>query len=353
MSETSPPIAGHGSAELPSVRVEAYNAELRDAGGFLGDRASNGAFRALLEAWRERLREVDDEDPLGGDSSDEISKKKLDKALASGGPEAAGVVHGAIEDFAQELNAVIRRLLRLKAWREVERIAIGGGLRDSRVGELAIGRTAVLLKAGGHAVELRPIRHDPDEAGLIGAAHLAPAWLFAGHDSILAVDIGGTNIRAGVIALKLDQAKDLSKAEVLESELWRHRDDKPKRDQAVKRLVGMLEDLVRAAGKGKRKLAPFIGVGCPGVIDEDGGVERGHQNLPGDWSAGRFNLPAVLREAMPEIGGHQTAVVLHNDAVVQGLSEVPWMTDARRWGVLTIGTGLGNACFSNRSAGKA
>ncbi|TMJ60220.1 MAG: ROK family protein, partial [Alphaproteobacteria bacterium] len=34
--------------------------------------------------------------------------------------------------------------------------------------------------------------------------------------------------------------------------------------------------------------------------------------------------------------------------VVQGLSEVPFMQDVERWGVLTIGTGLGNARFTNR-----
>jgi hypothetical protein len=39
---------------------------------------------------------------------------------------------------------------------------------------------------------------------------------------------------------------------------------------------------------------------------------------------------------------------MHNDGVVQGLSEVPFMQDVERWGVLTIGTGLGNACFTNR-----
>jgi hypothetical protein len=39
---------------------------------------------------------------------------------------------------------------------------------------------------------------------------------------------------------------------------------------------------------------------------------------------------------------------MHNDAVVQGLSEVPFMQDIQRWGILTIGTGLGNAHFSNR-----
>jgi hypothetical protein len=40
-------------------------------------------------------------------------------------------------------------------------------------------------------------------------------------------------------------------------------------------------------------------------------------------------------------------VVLHNDAVVQGLSYLPKMRDVSAWGVLTIGTGLGNASFEN------
>jgi hypothetical protein len=39
---------------------------------------------------------------------------------------------------------------------------------------------------------------------------------------------------------------------------------------------------------------------------------------------------------------------MHNDAVVQGLSEAPFMHDVKHWGVLTIGTGLGNARFTNR-----
>ena len=40
--------------------------------------------------------------------------------------------------------------------------------------------------------------------------------------------------------------------------------------------------------------------------------------------------------------------MLHNDAVVQGLSELPFMQDVKRWAVLTIGTGLGNASYQNR-----
>ena len=54
-------------------------------------------------------------------------------------------------------------------------------------------------------------------------------------------------------------------------------------------------------------------------------------------------------KAIPRMGRHETIVLMHNDAVVQGLSEVPFMQDVKHWGILTIGTGLGNARFTNRS----
>ena len=54
----------------------------------------------------------------------------------------------------------------------------------------------------------------------------------------------------------------------------------------------------------------------------------------------------------PQIGDHDTAVLMHNDGVAQGLSEVPFMQDVDHWGVLTIGTGLGNARFTNRRKDK-
>src|SRR4051794_15797561 len=174
------PLTAHGAADLPSVSIDAYNAELRSAHGFLGDRASKRAFEALLDDWRERASGRD-EDPLGDEPTEELSKKQLEKALVEGEPEAGGIVHGAIEDFAQEFATVVRRLPRLKPWKKTERIVVGGGFREGRIGELAIGRALVLLKAAGVETELQPIRHDPDEAGLLGAAHLAPAWMFLGH----------------------------------------------------------------------------------------------------------------------------------------------------------------------------
>ncbi len=335
----------HGGATLPAVTVDAYNAELRDGEGFVGDRASNRAFRSLLGDVRERLAGAD---PLGDVPTDELSKNAVDRLLAEGTPAEAGVVHSAIESFAQEFAAVIRRFLKLKDWKDTERIVVGGGLRGSRAGELAIGRTGILLQSDGITVELVPIRHDPDEAGLLGGAHLAPSWIFKGHDSILAMDIGGTNVRTGIVALNQKQASNLSRSKVVASTLWRHRDDKPKRDAAVERIVAMLQDLVKRAKKEQLSLAPFIAVGCPGLVAADGSIERGGQNLPGNWEHEKFNLPDRLREAIPRIGAHETHVAMHNDAVVQGLSEIPFMQDVTRWGVMTIGTGLGNARFSNR-----
>ena len=346
----APTVASHGAERLPSVEVDSYNLELEDEEGFVGDKASKGAFREAVESLRKQLRKAG-ADPIGEEATDELKMSEFDALLAHGDPEAAGVVQGAIEQFSQEFAAIIRRFRKLKRWKEAERIAIGGGFRASRVGELVIGRTAVLLKSDGAPIDLVPIANDPDEAGLIGSAHLAPAWLFAAFDAILAVDIGGTNMRAGVVQLNHKKASDLSKAKVSKLSLWRHGDETDiKRDDAVEQLGAMLKGLIASAKKKRMKLAPFIGIGCPGVIEPDGSIDRGAQNLPGNWESNRFNLPAYLHEALPRIEDHEIAIVMHNDAVVQGLSEIPRMQDVERWGILTIGTGLGNACFTNRRA---
>jgi len=348
---TLPAVAGHGAQRLPSVEVDSYNVELEDNEGFIGDRASKGAFRKTIESIRKSLRKTG-EDPLGDEDSEDLRRAQLDRLLTSGEPEAAGVVQGAIEEFSQEFALVIRRFLKLKDWKDTERIVIGGGFRGSRVGELVIGRTTVLLKGEGTDIELVPIRNDPDEAGLIGAVHLAPAWMFKAFDAVLAVDIGGTNIRAGVVQLNLRRSKDLTKAKVWKFGLWRHGDEEDvKREDAVETLGKMLHGLIASAKKRRIELAPFIGIGCPGVVLKDGSIERGAQNLPGNWESSKFNLPKALHDMIPIIGDHEASIVMHNDAVVQGLSEIPFMQDVERWAILTIGTGLGNARFTNR-AGK-
>jgi hypothetical protein len=114
------------------------------------------------------------------------------------------------------------------------------------------------------------------------------------------------------------------------------------------RANGRTVDITRGISATERKhlkLAPFIGIGCPGVIEEDGSIDRGAQNLPGNWESSKFNLPLVLHEMIPSIAEHEASI-----GFVQGLSEIPFMQDVGHWGVLTIGTGLGNARFTNRSA---
>src|SRR5687767_13598880 len=102
---TAPAVAAHGAMRLPAVDLDSYNLELRDDEGFLGDRASKGAFRGILENWRKAMRKSG-HDPFGDEPSEEISKKRLDSTITDGDPEAAGVLQGALEDFAQELALI-------------------------------------------------------------------------------------------------------------------------------------------------------------------------------------------------------------------------------------------------------
>jgi predicted NBD/HSP70 family sugar kinase len=333
----------HGATRLRGVIVDAYNAELRSPEGYFGDRASGRAFRAMLDWWRERLGEGD---PLGATPTEAIGRRQLDRLLAEGDPEAAGLVHGVVEEFAQNLAEVLGRLLDLPEWRGTERVAIGGGMAGSRVGALAAGRAAVLLKGNGREVALPPICHDPDEAGLIGALWLLPEAMLAA-EAVLAVDLGGTSLRVGAVRPHLARAPDLSEAAVWQAESWKHAKEKPDREALVVRLGEMLRDLAARAERRGLGLAPAIAIGCPGRIAPDGSIRQGAQNLPEGWEDPDFNLPAAVRAAVPEVAGAPPLVVLHNDAVVQGLSEVPRMREVRHWGVLTIGTGLGNARFTN------
>lgn len=349
--ENSIPLA-HGVADLPSVTVDDYNLERRDKDGFIGDKANKGAFAKKIDSWRKQMRASGD-DPLGDRPTAEFSKKDYEALLRGKDMRAAALVLGAVEEFSQEFAKVLGRYMGDDAWKNTKRVVVGGGFKESLVGELAIARAEALLNSDGFNIQLRPIAHHPDDAGLIGAAHLMPAWMLKGHEAILAVDIGGTNIRAGIVKLKMQEKSDLSKAKVWKSEIWRHADEDPARSTAITQLVDMIKDLIDRAEKAELSPAPVIGIGCPGVIGADGSIARGGQNLPGgNWESKHFNLPEALAKAIPQIGDGETFIIMHNDAVVQGLSQVPFMQDVDRWGVVTIGTGLGNARFTNKQKAK-
>jgi len=350
--EVNAPLA-HGATVLPLVTIDDYNNELRDKNGFVGDNANKKTFLRKLDDWRKRVRKFGD-DPIGKVATAKLSKKKIEALLNGDDMEAAALVMGAVEDFSQDFAEVIGEFLKDERWSKTERIVVGGGFRQSRFGELAIARTMVLLKAAGNNIEIVPIAHHPDEAGLVGSVHLMPPWMFKGYEAMLAVDIGGPNARAGIVEFGKKKAPNFADASVWESAIWRHADDEPSRSATIEKLAAMLRDLIDKAEKASLKPAPIIGIACPGIIKADGSIERGGQNLPGgNWESDRFNLPAAFMKAIPEIGDHSTFVMMHNDAVVQGLSQIPFMKDVSKWAVLTIGTGLGNAHFTNREETKA
>ena len=132
----------------------------------------------------------------------------------------------------------------------------------------------------------------------------------------------GTNIRAGVIDLNRKRAADLAKARVWKFELWRHADEDKKvsRADAVERLVKMLRKLIDRAEKEELKLTPFIGIGCPGIVEEDGAIDRGAQNLAGQL--GERQLQPARRSCARRIARRSAAtiatILMHNDAVGAG-----------------------------------
>jgi hypothetical protein len=69
----------HGATRLPAVEVASYNVELKDDEGFIGDRASKGAFRQFIDNWLKPMQE------LGEDPFDHSAGKLSNGKVLTGG----------------------------------------------------------------------------------------------------------------------------------------------------------------------------------------------------------------------------------------------------------------------------
>jgi hypothetical protein len=336
----------HGARHLPGLDIGAYNLALcaPDDSGFLGDRASQTAFRELLDTQRREARTG--ADPFGDEPVAKLDADAIDHVLLGGDVDASHLVHAAIEHYVAAFTDVVEGFLDAPEWAQVQRIVLGGGFPATQAGGLARRRVRREVERRGLRVGVDALDHDPDDAALLGWVHLLPDDA-RGFEAYLAVDLGGTNVRCGLVESKLDDANNGACADVAERLQWRHAEDAPRRDEAVRRMAGMLNGLTAQARTLGLRLAPFVGVACPGAIDADGTIAAGAQNLPGDWEA-PFRLPDALGALLDPIDGERPRVVLHNDAVVQGLSAWPAQRDTDCWAVLTIGTGLGNAVYARR-----
>ena len=147
----------------------------------------------------------------------------------------------------------------------------------------------------------------------------ARSWILDGPDAIIAADIGGANLRVGIVELKIKKG-DITKAGIWKSSLWHHKEDgDPTRDDAVAHMAAMIEEPVRSHRKKKLRLAPFVAVELSRPDYPRPRYHReGAQNLPGDWEEHDFSLSTSFARRLPLINGHEPLFVIHNDAVVQG-----------------------------------
>lgn len=336
----------HGATQLAGVRVDAYNLAIRDTQreGFVGDRASATHFIELLDEVRRGAGRGGD--PFGPGRGDDTDKDRVDAVLRGDNVDAAHLVHLAAERYAQEFADVVQVFRAQPDWDGVERLVIGGGFHEHAFGGLAVRRAMRVLAQRRVRLDLHLLRHEPDDGGLLGWIHAAPREAVQAHAALLAVDIGGTHVRCGLVEHGLRDAADGSAARVVQRMRWRHGSDEPTRDELVARIAAMLNGLAAYARSCGIALAPVVGVACPGRIAPDGGLEQGTQNLPGDWGP-PFHLPDALHRQLDRIDRRAPEVLMHNDAVIQGLSERPAMHDVARWAVFTVGTGLGNAVYTN------
>ena len=328
------------------IRIDGHSAKLPDpenVGSFLGDRVSGRAFVKLFKQHCKKCKLK---------AERKLSEGDIDRLLEDGDAVEERAVRDVAVEFGGRLAEVIKLFLKSSYWRRTDRIVIGGGMASRHVGDIVIHAAQSRLMKSHPGLELERIHHHPNEAGLVGSVHLIPPSRTHGKDGMLAVDIGGSKVRAGIVEFGERKSGLLADARVWRVEVWRHAKARASQRKLIKMIAELLSTLIEEAEKSEFRLTPLVRVGVPGDIDKDGYILAGAHNLPGDWEDPSFNLPLELAAKLPKIGGEPASVSIHNDAVIQGLAELPFMRDVKYWGIFTIGSGLGNAHFTNRFSGR-
>ncbi|MCA8997027.1 MAG: ROK family protein [Planctomycetaceae bacterium] len=145
----------------------------------------------------------------------------------------------------------------------------------------------------------------------------------SGDRYFVGVDIGGTNIKSGVVSSEGETISKLSAPSVLNAG----------RDAGLEHLFETVEDVVQLSGVSWSEIGG-IGVAAPGTMDIKAGIVFHPFNMPG-WE----NLP--LRDLVSNRFGKPA--VLQNDANAAAFGEY-WLGAARGAESLmfwTLGTGIG------------
>ena len=144
-------------------------------------------------------------------------------------------------------------------------------------------------------------------------------------------DLGGTNLRAGIVDLESGQVSHLLSTPTLARE---------GHNAVMARMANLIEDVI-AAGELSKSEVGGIGIGVPGVLDLERGLTLFLPNLSGTW-------PKVpLRDTISEATGLPVALI--ND--VRSITFGEWKFGAGQ-GVETmacfaVGTGIGGGLVIN------
>lgn len=144
-------------------------------------------------------------------------------------------------------------------------------------------------------------------------------------------DLGGTNLRAGIVDLQTGKVSPLQSTPTLARQ---------GHDAVMHRIGGLIDQTIAVSGLDKSEIGG-IGIGVPGVLDLDHGLTLFLPNLHGTW-------PEVpLRDTIADYTGLPTALL--ND--VRSITYGEWRFGAGR-GVDTmacfaIGTGIGGGLVVN------
>lgn len=142
---------------------------------------------------------------------------------------------------------------------------------------------------------------------------------------VLGVDVGGTNIKIGLVSPKL---------KVVDRTGFATKSFASDKKKLIREIAGHIETLVDKNGLTKKDIKG-IGIGLPGLVDTPGGVVRFLPNIPG-WR--NVPLKAQLEKRL------NISVFLENDVNLITLGEWRYGAgrDAKNMICMTLGTGVGS-----------
>jgi glucokinase len=147
----------------------------------------------------------------------------------------------------------------------------------------------------------------------------------------IGLDLGGTNLRAGIVDVETGQVTHLTSVPTQAHEGY---------DAVMTRMAGLIERVIQDSGIPKPQVSG-VGIGVPGVLDLERGLTLLLPNLPGTW-------PKVpLGDTISRLVG--LPVSLLND--VRSITYGEWLFGAGRgastMACFAVGTGIGGGLVIN------